>query len=352
MDHSNSTTNTEKRKRGSHLTDIERGAIQALHREEMSLRQIAARIGCSPATVLNELRRGTPPRKGKRGRVPGYSATRGSKTYRENRKRCRRKCRVLSCRPFVEWCVKMFRTKHWSLDACVGYARLHKLFPEEAMVCTHTLYNAVWRGLICLTPTDLPDALKRKKAKEKMERENQRNYGESIENRDKIAEQRVEFGHWEGDTVVGTRDGSGPVVLSLIEKMTQNYLVLKIAGRTAEAVAAAMEQLREEYGDKFAEVFKTITVDNGPEFSAFASFSEWGTKVYFAHPYSSWERPQNERHNGMFRRYSPKGVSMEMLTVEDVDHAMEMIDGLPRKKLGYRTPEELFDACLDEIYAA
>jgi len=220
MDYPHSITDAEKRKNGKHLTDIDRGTIQALNRDGMSLRKIAGHIGCSPSTVLNELRRGTPPRKSNRGRIPGYSAKHDSEVYRANRTRSRRKHRVIMCTTFVNWCIEMMRTKDWSIDACVGYAKLHKLFPKTEMVCTHTMYNAVWAELISITPTDLPEALKRKQRTEKRSREHKRKYGESIDSRDEITEKRIEFGHWEGDTVVGTRDGGGAATLTLIEKMT------------------------------------------------------------------------------------------------------------------------------------
>ena len=80
-----------------------------------------------------------------------------------------------------------------------------------------------------------------------------------------------------------------------------------------------MEVLREEYGeDKFSEVFKTITADNGSEFEDLKSLEEWGVQIYFVHPYSSWERVQNERHNRLFRRYVPKWVSIENYTDEQI----------------------------------
>jgi len=281
-----------------------------------------------------------------------YSAKHGREVYQANRTRSRRKHRVTMCTTFVNWYIEMMRTKDWSIDACVGYAKLHKLFPRIEMVCTHTMYNAVWAGLISITPTDLPEALKRKQRTGKRSREHKRKYGESIDSRDEIAEKRIEFWHWEGDTVVDTRDGGGAATLTLIEKMPENHIAIKVAGKTAKAVETAMQGLHEEYGDKFAQVFKTITVDNGSAFSTFASLLEWGTKVYYAHLYSSWERPQNERSNGLYRRYTPKGQSMDNLSDEGAEHAADLIYGLPRKELGYRTPEELFDVCLDEIYTA
>jgi len=93
-------------------------------------------------------------------------------------------------------------------------------------------------------------------------------------------------------------------------------------------------------------------VDNGSEFSAFSQVENWGCAVYFAHPYTSWERPQNERHNGLFRTFVPKGVSIEAFSAEYILAAADELNGRPRKKLGYRTPEELFNEFLDSVYAA
>ena len=109
------------------------------------------------------------------------------------------------------------------------------------MVCTHTLYNEVWAGSLDLSVTELPEAMKRKQHKDSKPREHKKSFGTDISQRPEIAALRIEEGHWEGDT--------------------------------------------------FPQVFKTITVDNGSEFSAFSQVENWGCAVYFAHPYTSWERP-------------------------------------------------------------
>ena len=182
-------------------------------------------------------------------------------------------------------------------------------------------------------------------------RGNKKNFGKSIDLRPEIASQRTEEGHWEGDTVVGKRAGKDAVVFSLLEKKTESHLAFLIPGKTSEAVMAAMQMLKEEYGDRFAQVFKTITVDNGAEFADFAQCESWGTEVFFAHPYTSWERPQNERHNGLFRAFVPKGASMQNYSAEYILSAADELNARPRKKLGYATPEELFDSFLDRVYA-
>lgn len=96
-------------------------------------------------------------------------------------------------------------------------------------------------------------------------------------------------------------------VLTLVEMKTHQYISIKISDKSSQSVLEAMTSLKDFYGERFSEVFKTITVDNGTEFTDFAQLEQWGTKVYFAHPYSSWERAQNERHNRIFREFVPKG---------------------------------------------
>lgn len=351
MDCQDYTTKQPERKRGQHLQREDRGAIQHLKRLGYSNRAIAREIGCAPTTVGNELRRGTPPRRSNKGRAPGYSAKRGYAVYCANRTRSHKPHKLNCGGAFAAWVVKQVREYHWSLDACVGYVKLHGIFKASELVCTKTLYNELWAGRLALTLFELPEVLKRRRHKGN-NRENKRIFGNSIELRPEIAAKREEEGHWEGDTVVGLRSGKESVVLTLIEKKTENYLAIRIPGKTSAAVMAAMKALRDEYGDRFGQVFKTITVDNGTEFSDFAQVAQWGAEVYFAHPYTSWERPQNERHNGLFRQYVPKGVSIEKFSDEEILVFADELNGRPRRKLGYRTPEELFEAFLDKLYVA
>ena len=142
------------------------------------------------------------------------------------------------------------------------------------------------------------------------------------------------------------------MVFSLLEKKTETYLAFRIPGKTSEAVMGLMTALHNEYGENFSRIFKTITVDNGSEFADFAQVEQWGTKAFFAHPYTSWERPQNEQHNGLLRAFVPKGASIEAFSDEDILSAADELNGRPRKKLEYCTPEELFEAFLDSVYAA
>ena len=113
------TTETDDRKKGKPLTLADRGAIKHLHKLGYSNRAIVKELNCSPATIGNELRRGTAPRKSKHGRATEYSANRGQSEYRKNKSCCCRPHKVKPCKRFVDWVSKQVREHKWSLDICV-----------------------------------------------------------------------------------------------------------------------------------------------------------------------------------------------------------------------------------------
>jgi IS30 family transposase len=349
MDYSNSTTFKANRERGQHLRFEDRCTIKVLHKQGYSLRRIAKEINCSPSTVMYELRKGTAAKTTSKGRPSTYMPSRGQHQYELNRKNCHRKYISHADNPFVRWVYERFTEDKWSLDACVGHAKLHNLFPNEFIVCTKSLYNAVWRNDIGITPMMLPEALRRNTKRHK-QRENKRVLGTSIEFRPAICSEKTEFGHWEIDTVVPLKDKKEAVILTIVEKMTRYYISIKVPGKDADSIFNAMQNLKTEYGDKFGEVFKTITSDNGSEFARLDEYTTEHTKIFFAHPYSSFERAQNERTNRMLREIIPKGCSIEQYSDEEVLSFSDTINSKPRKVLGYFTAEELFETHLDQIY--
>lgn len=350
MDHLYSNIEQHKHKRGKHLNFEDCCDIKHYHSLGMSLRQIAKLVNCSPSTVMYEIKRGTVTKLSGRGRKSTYIPKRGQSTYENNRKHCHRKYKSHSQNPFVRWVYECITNLKWSIDACVGYAKKHNLFPESQIVSTKSLYNAVWRNDICITPTMLPEALLRKKRGSR-NIINKRVLGTSIEHRPEIASLRTEFGHWEIDTVVCKKTKKEAVMLTLVEKLTGYYLSVKIPGKDAESVLSAMNELREQYSEKFSEIFKTITSDNGSEFASLTELEIYGTSVYFAHPYSSYERPQNERFNKILRKYVPKGCSIKTYSSDEVLSFSDHINSTPRKVIGYYTSEELFETHLDNIYS-
>ena len=182
-------------------------------------------------------------------------------------------------------------------------------------------------------------------------RKNKRILGDSIELRPESVELREEFGHWEVDTVVGSKYEDEPCAVTLTERKTRNSIWIKAANHTADAVQEAVQRVMDYFGVMASAVFKSVTGDNGSEFARLTELVDQGTAVYFTHPYSSWEKGTNECHNKLLRRFIPKGVSMTGYSAEDIAYMADWANTLPRKILGYQTPDELFDAELDRIYA-
>ena len=346
MDHTQDTTKREKNK---HFSYGDRRELQGMLSNESirySLRQLARHFNCAPNTIRNELKRGAHPNTGR------YGAKRAQNAYEISHANSIKKSRRFLSSKFVSWVVKMVLEKCWSLDACYGYAKAHSLYEDSEMVCVKTLYNYVDSMLLALRNIDLPLKVRRRKRRRNV-KENLKHLGRSIDERPNEIASRNEFGHWEIDTVIGSKSKGDNVVLTLVERLTRKYIAIKIDGKTASDVSAAMQSLHKYYGDKFSQIFKTITSDNGSEFADLAELeNNTTTKVYFAHPYSSWERGSNERHNGLLRRMVPKGKRIDKYTSDDILFTADWCNLLPRRILEYKTPDDLFENELDKIYAA
>ena len=181
----------------------------------------------------------------------------------------------------------------------------------------------------------------RRKTSTLRSRKNKTLLGERIEKRPDVVDSREEFGHWEIDTVAGLRSDKDHALLTLTERKTRYEVIIKIDGKSSNPVNQALSALREAAGANFEILFKTITSDNGTEFSGITALLEGVmTSVYFTHPYSSWERGTNENHNGMIRRFIPKRTRMESVSLATIRRVQDWMNTLPRKILGYATPCE------------
>jgi IS30 family transposase len=159
-----------------------------------------------------------------------------------------------------------------------------------------------------------------------------------ITTRPALVEARTQLGHWEGDTVLGASQ-AGPCVWSLVERKT-GYLVL---GQLPRRATAEVNQRTRQLIDAQPHPVRTITVDNGTEFHGYAALEQSRpTHFYFATPHHAWERGTNENTNGLLRQYLPKGQSMAHLTQHDCHRIARKLNQRPRKRLGYRTPEECY----------
>jgi len=159
----------------------------------------------------------------------------------------------------------------------------------------------------------------------------------SIDERPAVVEQRSRLGDWEADTIIGK--GHRHALVSLTERRSRLTLLAKVARKKADQVAEAIVHLLRPYTDQA----HTITADNGKEFALHELIAHaLGSDVYFAHPYSSWERGTNENANGLVRQYFPKHCDFTMIEEEQVIEVMDKLNNRPRKCLGMRTPNEVF----------
>ena len=348
MDHQNHNTQSRKNK---HLNFKERMIIELRLNDGFSAYKIAKELQRPINTILNEIRRGTT-KQIKQGKyVEMYLADTGEAIYKANRQNSCRKFKRIECSSFINYAVDMIKNHSWSPDACVGNALAKGKFKRDQIVSNKTLYNYIDLGLLAVINADLPMKLHRN-TKSSQVRKHKKKLGKSITERPSNINNREEFGHWEIDTVVGEKSKYDSVLLTIVERKTRNAIIHKIASKTAEAVTEALNSIRTIYGDKFSDIFKTITSDNGSEFADLSILeAETDTKVYFTHPYSSFEKGTNERHNGLIRRFIPKGKCISDYSSDDIIFIEEWMNTLPRKILNYKTPEELFEMHLDKIYS-
>ena len=338
--------NTKKRT-FKHLSEYERGEIFAMIKLGHSISSIARHLNRSRTTIYNELKRGSVEQIKNGYKVMVYYPDSGQAQYERNRENSKKKFKALECIDFIRFVEDSFKKKSWSLDECCGRAKLENMF--EKTVCTKTLYNYVERGFLKIKNIALPQKLKRISKSTKV-RSNKKKLGKSISERPKNIDFRVEFGHWEIDTVIGKKTSDQDVLLTIIERKSRYYKVIKIDSKSCKPVNDALLDFIMEGGSKFREVFKTITSDNGSEFARLSDLESL-VSIYFCHPYSSFERASNERHNGILRQFIPKGISINDFSEDEIMYYVDLINAKPRKILGYKTPEEIFDEEMDKIYS-
>lgn len=346
MNYHNDTLNPRKNK---HLNAFERGQIQLLNSEGLTPYSIGKRLGRASNTIRNELERGTVLQIKANKKVMRYYPDAGQAVYETNRKNCGTKFKYLKCEAFINHVSKLFFHRNHSLDSICGAARLNNYFPADEMVCTKTLYNYVDAGLLSITNIDLPLKLKRSTKRIRV-KQHKTNLGTCISERPEYINDRSDFGHWEIDTVIGKKDKSDKVLLTITERITRKEIIRILPNKTAEAVQKSMTELIESSGELYSKVFKSITADNGTEFADLATLeSITDSKIYFAHPYSSSERGTNERHNGLIRRFIPKGLRIDNYSIETIRNVQNWCNTLPRKILNYLTPDEAFEDQLRNI---
>lgn len=282
-----------------------------------------------------------------------YFAKTKKAVYEKNRARCSRKSKLLEVERFLKFAEEKILKDKWSPDAVVGYCRESFKFTKEEMVCTKTLYNWIEKGFLRIKNIDLPLKVRLRPRRTKRFAKIKPT-GKSIEERPHLANTREEFGHLEIDTLIGKRS-SDSVLVTLTERKTRFGLIFVIESKEGSKVRDLFVRLHKVLGEKFNRVFKSVTSDNGSEFSMLGKvLNEFGTEAYYTHPYSAYERGTNERMNGLIRRFIPKGKQISKISKEAIKRIQDWYNRLPRRIFNYRSSMEKFlseigNICEDKV---
>jgi IS30 family transposase len=309
----------------THLTQDERYQIHALKRQKISLARIAAELQRDRSTISRELKRN--------GGPTGYKPALAHKQARS------RQCGRRNARHFStdQWChVDAYLRLHLSPQQCSG-----RLMVEKAIsISAESIYQHAYRDKT--QGGDLVTYLRCQKVRRKRYASGQERRGVlknriGIEQRPAVVDKRSRIGDWEGDTVIGK--GHQGVLVTLVERKSRYTLACQLDSRHSTKVTPAIIALLRPHKAQC----KTLTFDNGKEFAEHEFIAQClQAKVYFAHPYCSWERGLNENHNGLLRQFFPKQTNLLKVSQDEVNEAVYRLNHRPRKCLGYRTPHEVF----------
>jgi len=317
----------------THLTEKERYVISHLKCAGFSYREIGRRLNRSHTSISREIKRGKliHPHT-----VYWYDWTHPEALKRRHKSRHHRRRSKHRLVNYVSKKIKL----DWSPEVISAKLKLEFPCSTEMRVSPETIYR--WLYLDAKDGGTLYYHLRRRRKK----RRKQNKYGSgrrfipgrvSISERPSIVETRQRFGDWEGDTVEGGK-ATGCIVTH-VERKSRYLIAAKLDTKKAQALSAESIKLFYRIPKKLRQ---TLTVDNGKEFAQFKDIeSKTGLSIYFADPYSAWQRATNENTNGLLRQYCPKGTDFSKISNEELAIAVKKLNHRPRKCLNYRSPHEV-----------
>lgn len=314
---------------GKHLTEKERYLIEFMYnKEKRTQREIAKILNKHYNTIYNEIKRGTIKlldRNLKEYDI--YCADVGQRKYIEANARKGANNKVACDSEYLLF-IRDKVKQHYSFYSANELAKQEGF---NTRVCLTTLYNYFNKHFIKLKKSDMPYN-KIKKVKQEKETKRVYQYGKrSIDERGNL-QQRDIYGHWEMDTVQGQKKKKG-CILVLSERKTRQELLFKLDNKQCASVWNTLQ----DNWDKLKHHIKTITCDNGVEFSTNCELSNneliefVRTNLYYCHPYRSGERGTNENQNKLIRRFYPKGTDLAKVTQEELNKIQDFINNMPRK---------------------
>ena len=339
--------NTEKKKY-KHINYVERRQIERWYNnEKKSKKEIAGLLNKSERTIRREINRGQVKNlTWMLEEIMVYSADYAEEKYQYHLRGKGPELKIGNDYQLVEYIENGIKKERKSPEILIAEID-RKGLEFKNKICAKTVRNTIKLGLVFNIKSK--DMIYKKEYKEKNPDKEiciAIPPEKSIEYRPKEANTREEYGHWEGDLLIGKRE-KGAVLFTLTERRTREEIIVKLPDKKAVNVSKTLDKLEKQYKKKFYEKFKTITFDNGPEFRGYDDLEKSirrkkkRIQVYYAHPYCSGERGSNENNNRLIRRFIPKGTSIDKISEEYVQWIEDWMNNLPRPMFKYKTSLEV-----------
>lgn len=354
MSETNNTTKSNKNQY-HHLTKDDRAKIQSLIEQKdkqgnrlFSNTYIAEYIGVHKSTITRELRRIKSKINIRSGKIKNkpYNADDAQNDYEFKRAMSKANYILDDFPELREYIENKILIDKWAPDAISGYINSHKLYKQKGFtsISTTTIYRAIHYGLLKVKKEDTRRMTKFEKSGKYSKKgelpESKLSY--SIELRSDDINNRKTFGNWELDTVISTSKGIHKCLMTLTERKTRFEIIGTLEAKSKDEVICKFKKIKDYLKNNIKELIKSLTTDNGTEFSGFKEIIEiTGAKLYFCHPYASCEKGTNEKHNSIIRYFIPKSTLIENYTSEEINNICYWMNNYPRKILNYYTPQEV-----------
>ena len=309
-----------------HLSQAERYQIHALMKAGHDQSQIAKLLDRHKSTISRELSRNT----GSRGYRPKQACEMSADRAQHSRN-------APTVEPWVREAACALLCIQWSPEQIASQLPISHETVYQHVYADKAQGGTLWKHLRC-------QKQKRKRYASGRDRRGQIPNRRPLSERPLHIEARRQVGHWECDTVIGASHKGA--VVTMVERKSGYAVMAKVEKKTSELVSSAIVDKLQPLAARV----KTLTFDNGKEFAGHAYIDEQlQSTAYFARPFASWERGSNENLNGLLRQYVPKKRAMSTVTDEEIRMIQNRLNNRPRKRLGFKTPAEVFHQSLERV---
>jgi transposase, IS30 family len=309
-----------------HLSQAERYQIHALMKAGHDQSQIAKLLDRHKSTISRELSRNT----GSRGYRPKQACEMSADRAQHSRN-------APTVEPWVREAACALLCIQWSPEQIASQLPISHETVYQHVYADKAQGGTLWKHLRC-------QKQKRKRYASGRDRRGQVPNRRPLSERPLHIEARRQVGHWECDTVIGASHKGA--VVTMVERKSGYAVMAKVEKKTSELVSSAIVDKLQPMAARV----KTLTFDNGKEFAGHAHIDQQlQSTAYFARPFASWERGSNENLNGLLRQYVPKKRAMSTVSDEEIRMIQNRLNNRPRKRLGFKTPAEVFHQSLKRV---